>query len=75
MYLQENTLFDLDLKSHNFAIYAPAKFEVAKSNSFGDAFTRKYIRWPWAWLGSRSHKTLYIMNYAPVKFEVATSNG
>ena len=28
--------------------FAPAKFEVATSNSFGeDAFTRKYIIWPW----------------------------
>ena len=28
--------------------FAPAKFEVAMSNSLGeDAFTRKYIIWPW----------------------------
>ena len=28
--------------------FAPAKFEVATSNSLGeDAFTRKYIIWPW----------------------------
>ena len=30
--------------------YAPAKFEVATSNGLaGDAFTRKYIVWPWHW--------------------------
>ena len=28
--------------------FAPAKFEIATSNSLGeDAFTRKYINWPW----------------------------
>ena len=45
--------------------YAPAKFYVATSNDLGDnAFTRKYIIWPWPW-GSRSYKmlpsTLHIM--------------
>ena len=30
--------------------FAPAKFEIATSNSLGeDAFTRKYIIWPWPW--------------------------
>ena len=30
--------------------YAQAKFEVATSKSlWGDAFTRKYILWPWPW--------------------------
>ena len=54
MYLQENILYDLDLGvmvtynvaqySTHHVIYAPAKFEVAKSNRSGDkAFTRKYI--------------------------------
>ena len=54
MHLQENTLYDLDLVvkvTHNVVqyplnhmTYAPAKFEVAMSNSLGeDAFTRKYI--------------------------------
>ena len=53
MHLQENTLFDLDLGvkvTQNVAqyplhhvTYAPAKFEVATSNSLGDPFTRKYI--------------------------------
>ena len=54
MYLRENTLYDLDLGvkvtynvaqySPHHVIYAPANFEVAKSNRLGeDAFTRKYI--------------------------------
>ena len=57
MHLQENTLFDLDLVVKvsvkvsqsivqyppNHMTYAPAKFEVARSNSIGeDGFTRKY---------------------------------
>ena len=52
MHLQENTLYDLDLVvkvTQNVAqcppnnmTYAPAKFEVATSHSFGeDGFTRK----------------------------------
>ena len=54
MHLQENTLYDLDLVvkvTQNVVqyplihmTYAPAKFEVATSNSLGkDGFTRKYI--------------------------------
>ena len=41
--------FDLDLEAMvtqnppHHVTYAPAKFEVATSNSYGDAFTRKYI--------------------------------
>ena len=32
----------------NHMTFAPAKFEVATSNSLGvNAFTRKYIIWPW----------------------------
>ena len=52
MHLQENTLYDLDLIVKvtqnvvqcppNHMTYAPAKFEVATSNSLGeDGFTRK----------------------------------
>ena len=52
MHLQENTLNDLDLVVKvtqnvvqcppNHMTYAPAKFEVAMSNSLGeDEFTRK----------------------------------
>ena len=52
MHLQEHTLYDLDLVvkvTHNVVqcppnhmTYAPAKFEVATSNSLGeDGFTRK----------------------------------
>ena len=38
--------------------YSPAKFEVDTSNSLGeDAFTRKYIIWPW----HQGHTILYIM--------------
>ena len=51
MHLQENTLYDLDIVKvtqnvvqcpPNQMTYAPAKFEVATSNSLGeDGFTRK----------------------------------
>ena len=58
MHLQENTLYDLDLVIKvtqnvnqyppNYITFVPAKFEVSTSNSLGeDAFTRKYIIWPW----------------------------
>ena len=54
LHLQENTLYDLDLVvkvtqnvvqyPSNHMTYAPAKFEVATSNSLGeDGFARKYI--------------------------------
>ena len=54
MYLQENTLFDLDRKVKvtgniaqyplNHVTYAPVKFEVNTSNGLGvNAFSRKYI--------------------------------
>ena len=54
MYLQENTLFALDIAVkvrykvvHNplhHMTYAPAKFEVDTSNGLGgNAFTRKYF--------------------------------
>ena len=54
MNLQENTLYDLDLGARvtqnvvkcllNRMSNAPAKFEIATSNSLGkDEFTRKYI--------------------------------
>ena len=48
-HFQENTLYDLDTQDvaqyplHHMT-YAPAKFEVAMSNSLGeDILTRKYI--------------------------------
>ena len=52
-YLQKNTQYDLDLLVKvrqnvvkcppNHMTFAPAKFEIAMSNSLGeDAFTRKY---------------------------------
>ena len=53
MYLQENTLYDIDPKvTQNVAKYpthhAPEEFEVAMSKGLGGyAFTRKYIiQWP-----------------------------
>ena len=84
--LQENTLYDLDLGvkvtynvaqySTHHVIYAPAKFEVAKSNRLGDkAFTRKYIIWPLPWgQGHPNHPTVYHVIYASTKFVVDTSN-
>ena len=74
--LQENSLVDLwtwPKVTHNVALYplhhetyVPVKFEEAKSNYFGDAFTRKYIIWLLTLtLVSRPQKklpsTLYIM--------------
>ena len=56
MYLQENTVFDLDLDikvTWNDAQYPLHHVtymytDVAASNGLGgDAFTRKYIIWPW----------------------------
>ena len=53
--------------------YAPAKFEVAKSNGLGgDAFTRKEKT-----LFDLDHVAKYPLHhvaYAPAKFEVATTN-
>ena len=56
MDLQESTFYDLDLgvtqnvaqyRQHHVT-YAPENFEVAMSNGSGEnAFTRKYIIWPW----------------------------
>ena len=55
MHLQKNTVFDLEVKVTqnvaqyhlHYVTYAPAKFEVAMTNSLrGDAFTRKYIIQP-----------------------------
>ena len=54
LHIQENTLYDLDLVVKvtqnvaqyplNHMTYAPSKFEIATSNSFGEGgFTRKYI--------------------------------
>ena len=51
MHLQENTLYDLEIKVtqnveqyHPYHVtYAPANFEAAMSNGSEDAFTRKYI--------------------------------
>ena len=79
MHLQENTLFDLDHEikvTQNVAqcpphhvTYAPVKFVVAMSNSFGGyAFTRKYIT------QNVAQYSLHHVTYAPAKFEVTVSN-
>ena len=68
MHLQENTLNDLDLVVKvtqnvvqyppNHMNYAPAKFEVATSNSLvEDGFTKK-VNYVTLTLGPRSHKML-----------------
>ena len=60
MYLQENTLFDLDLRVKviqnvakcllHHVTNAPREFEVTTSKSLGgEAFTRKFNIWPWPW--------------------------
>ena len=77
MHLQENTLFDLELKvkaTQNVAqcplhhvTYAPTEFEVSMSKGLGgNAFMRNFNIWPLTLtLGSRSHEmlpsNLYIM--------------
>ena len=77
MYLQENTLNDLDLEVKvtwnvskcplHHVTYAPTEFEITTSKALGgEAFTRKLNIWPLTLtLGSKSHKmlpsTLYIM--------------
>ena len=54
--LQENTVFDVGVnvtcdvaqQPLHHVTYALTKFEVATANCLeGDAFTRKYILWPW----------------------------
>ena len=77
MHLQENTLFDIDLRfkvTRNVAqcplhhvTYASTEFEVTTSKALGgEAFTRKFNIWPLPLtLGSRSQEklpsTIYIM--------------
>ena len=75
MHLQENTLFDLDLRVKvirnviqcplHHVTYAPTEFEVTTSKGLdGEAFTRKFNIWPLT-LGWSLHEllpsTLYIM--------------
>ena len=49
--------------------FAPAKFEVATSNSLGeDAFTRKYI-----FTLNVAQCPLHHVTYVPTEFEVTTS--
>ena len=47
MDLQDKTVFDIDRNVAQYILhhvtYVPAKFEVAMSNSLGDAFKRKYL--------------------------------
>ena len=68
MHLQENTLFELDLRvkvtwnvaqsTLHYVTYAPTEFEVTTSKALGgEAFTRKFNIWPLTLtLGSRSHE-------------------
>ena len=59
--------------------YAHAKFEVAISNSLGDAYTKtNYLSFDLD-LGVKAtqnvaHYLLHHVTYAAIKFEVATSN-
>ena len=86
-HLHENTLYDLDLGvkvtqnvvqcSPNHMTYSPAKFEVATSNSLGDAFTRKYIMTLDLGVKVTQNVAQYPLHYvafSPARFEVATSN-
>ena len=68
MHLQENTLYDLDLFVKvtqnvvqcrpNHMTYAPAKFEVATSNSLGEDGWNNKVNYMTLTLESRSHKML-----------------
>ena len=59
--------------------YAPAKFEVATSNSLGDAFTIKYIMaidldLEVKFTQNVAPYPLHHMAYSPARLEVATSS-
>ena len=69
--------------------YTPAKFDIATSHGYKeDAFTRKYIIWPWpsgtlfnlwTWPWAKVTRNvfqypLHHVTYTATKFEVATSN-
>ena len=89
MHLQENTLYGLDLVVKvtqnvvqyplNYMTYAPAKFEVATSNSLGEnVFTRKYINDLDLGVKVTQNVAQYPPHHKPyalAKFEVAMSNG
>ena len=90
MHLQEHTLYDLDLvvkvtqnvvQCHpNHMTYAPAKFEVATSNSLGeDGLTRKKKLYDLDLLVKVTQNVAqyhpHHVTYAPVNFEVVMSNG
>ena len=89
MHLQENTLYDLDLVVKvtqnvvqcppNHMTYAPAKFEVATSNSLGEDNLQKSKLYDLD-LGVKVTQNVakyhpHYMTYAPVSFKVAMSNG
>ena len=86
IHFQENWFLDLEVKIiKNVAqyplhhmIYAPAKFEVAKSNRLGgDAFTRKTSFYLDTKLKVKQNITkcpLHHMTYAPAKFVGTMSN-
>ena len=89
MHLQENTLYDLDLVVKvtqnvvqcppNHMTYAPAKFEVATSNSLGEDNLQKSKLYDLD-LGAKVTQNVakyhpHHVTYALVSFEVAMSNG
>ena len=87
MHLQEKTLYDLDLGhkmvaqySLHYVTYAPAKIEVATSNSLGgDAFTRNIfftfgLDLVVKVIQNVAQYPLHHVTYSPAKFEVATFN-
>ena len=85
MHLRENTLFDLGVKATQNVVqcplhhvtYAPTDFEVTMSKGLGgDAFTRKFIFWPWVKVTENvAQYPLNHVTYSAKKFEVAASKG
>ena len=89
MYLQENTIYDLDLVVKvtqnvvqyppNHMTYAPAKFEVDLSNSLGEMDLQESTLYDLD-LGVKVTQNVaqyhpHHVTYASVNFEVAMSNG
>ena len=77
MHLNENTLFDLDLKVTqdvaqyplHHVTYLDTKFEVAMSNSKGDALPGVKVT------QNVTHYPLHHVTYSGIKFKVATTKG
>ena len=90
MYLQENTLFDLDLgvkvtlnvaqNPRHHVTYAPAKFDIATSRGLRKRCIYKKIHYLTLTLGVKvtgnvAQCPLHHVTYAPTEFEVTTSKG